>query len=93
MSNRKHKSDIPEVVIDYCIDEKLTVAEGLTSYLEDYFAVVDLSLRDLKREVTGVMYEAQAGPDLKKIEKQEMDDIESFLKYLEQQSPEDLGEE
>ena len=32
---RKHKSDIPEVVLDYCIDEKLTVAEGLTAFLED----------------------------------------------------------
>lgn len=85
MSTRKHKSDIPEVVIDYCIDEKLTVAEGIPAYLEDYFAVVDLTLRDLKREVTGVMYEAQAGPDQEKIDKQDMDDIESFLKYLDQQ--------
>ena len=85
MSARKHKSTVPEVVLDYCIDEKLTVAEGLVAYLEDHFAIVDSALRDLKREVTGAMYEAQAGPDQEKIDKQDMDDIESFLKYLDQQ--------
>lgn len=89
MSARKHKSNVPEAVLDYCIDEKLTVAEGLVAYLEDHFAIVDSALRDLKREVTGVMYAAQAGPDLEKIEKQDMDDIESFLRYLDQQMTDD----
>lgn len=89
MSNRKHKSDIPEQVLDYCIDEKLTVAEGLVAFLEDKFATVDSTLRELKHEVTGAIFTAQAGPDIDKIEKQDMDDIESFLKYLDQQMPED----
>ena len=86
---RKHKSDIPEVVLDYCIDEKLTVAEGLVAFLEDKFATVDSTLRELKREVTGAIYTAQAGPDIEKIDKQDMDDIDSFLKFLDQQMPED----
>ena len=91
---RKHKSDIPEQVLDYCIDEKngyfdLTVAEGLVAFLEDKFATVDSTLRELKHEVSGAIFTAQAGPDIDKIEKQDMDDIESFLKYLDQQMPED----
>tara|TARA_R110002050_G_scaffold13752_4_gene44042 strand:- start:77 stop:355 length:279 start_codon:yes stop_codon:yes gene_type:complete len=86
---RKHKSDIPEVVLDYCIDEKLTVAEGIVAFLEDKFATVDSTLRELKREVTGAIYTAQAGPDIEKIDKQDMDDIDSFLKFLDQQMPED----
>ena len=86
---RKHKSDIPEVVLDYCIDEKLTVAEGLVAFLEDKFTTVDSTLRELKREVTGAIYTAQAGPDIEKIDKQDMDDIDSFLKFLDQQMPED----
>ena len=47
---RKHKSDIPEVVLDYCIDEKLTVAEGLTAFLEDKFAMVDIARNLLSEE-------------------------------------------
>ncbi len=94
MNNRKHKSDIPEVVIDYCIDEKLTVAEGLVAYIEDHFAVVDSALRDLKREVTAAIgYSDKELAEIDKLdEKREMDDIESFLKFLEQQQPEDLGD-
>ena len=89
MSTRKHKSTVPEVVLDYCIDEKLTVAEGLVAYLEDHFAVVDSALRDLKREVTGAIYTKEVDSKLEKIEQKEMDDIESFLKYLDQQMTDD----
>ena len=90
MSKRKHKSDIPEQVLDYCIDEKLTVAEGLVAFLEDKFATVDSTLRELKREVNGAMFQpSSADAKIDKIEKQDMDDIESFLKFLDQQMPED----
>jgi len=90
MAKRKHKSDIPEQVLDYCIDEKLTVAEGLVAFLEDKFATVDSTLRELKREVNGAMFQpSSADAKIDKIEKQDMDDIESFLKFLDQQMPED----
>ena len=88
---RKHKSDIPEVVLDYCIDEKLTVAEGLVAFLEDKFATVDSTLRELKREVSGAMFQPSASFDgkLDKVTNEDMDDIESFLKFIDQQMPED----
>jgi len=90
MAIRKHKSQIPEEVLDYCIDEKLTVAEGLVAFLEDKFATVDSTLRELKREVNGAMFQpSSADAKIDKIEKQDMDDIESFLKFLDQQMPED----
>ena len=88
MSKRKHKSDIPEQVLDYCIDEKLTVAEGLVAFLEDKFATVDSTIRELKREVSGSMVQVATG-DVEKVTNEDMDDIESFLKYLDQQMPED----
>ena len=55
--------------------------------------MVDSTLRELKREVTGSIFTAQMGPDIEKVEKQDMDDIESFLKYLDQQMPEDPTDE
>ena len=90
MATRKHKSQIPEVVLDYCIDEKLTVAEGLVAFLEDKFATVDSTLRELKREVSGAMFETKAvDAKLDKVTNEDMDDIDSFLKFLDQQMPED----
>ena len=94
MSDRKHRSDIPEVVVDYCIDEKMTVEEGIVTYLEDHFAVVDSALRDLKRDITSVIgYSDKDLAEINKMdEKREMDDIESFLKFLEDQAAEDTEE-
>ncbi len=90
MATRKHKSDIPEVVLDYCIDERLTVAEGLVAFLEDKFATVDSTLRELKREVSGAMFQpSSVDAKLDKITNEDMDDIDSFLKFLDQQMPED----
>ncbi len=90
MATRKHKSTIPEVILDYCIDEKLTVAEGLVAFLEDKFATVDSTLRELKREVSGAMFETTAvDAKLDKVTNEDMDDIDSFLKFLDQQMPED----
>ena len=90
MATRKHKSQIPEVVLDYCIDEKLTIAEGLVAFLEDKFATVDSTLRELKREVNGAMLQpSSADAKIDKITNEDMDDIDSFLKFLDQQMPED----
>ena len=90
MATRKHKSQIPEVVLDYCIDEKLTIAEGLVAFLEDKFATVDSALRELKREVNGAMFQpSSADAKIDKITNEDMDDIDSFLKFLDQQMPED----
>ena len=90
MATRKHKSDIPEVVLDYCIDERLTVAEGLVAFLEDKFATVDSTLRELKREVNGAMFQpSSVDAKLDKVTNEDMDDIDSFLKFLDQQMPED----
>ncbi len=90
MAIRKHKSQIPEVILDYCIDEKLTIAEGLVAFLEDKFATVDSTLRELKREVNGAMFQpSSADAKLDKITNEDMDDIDSFLRFLDQQMPED----
>ena len=81
-------NDIPEEIINYCIDEKLTIAEGFASFIEDKFAVVDSALRDLKREVTSTLTSASIIPAPQKLEpitEQDRDDIESFLKFLDQQ--------
>ena len=92
-ANRKYKSNVPEVVIDYCIDEKMTVAEGLVAYLEDHFAVVDSALKDLKREITGALYTTEQLLEIdKESQRREMDDIESFLKFLEDQAADDMEE-
>lgn len=52
MNTRKHKSDVPEEVINYCIDNKLTMEEGLIQLIDKKFGAVDQNLKSLKRDVT-----------------------------------------
>tara|TARA_R110000764_G_scaffold216815_2_gene303817 strand:+ start:320 stop:571 length:252 start_codon:yes stop_codon:yes gene_type:complete len=76
MSNRKHKSDLPEEVINHCIDNKLTVAEGLIGLIEEKFEAVDRCLKSLKNDVTSTL---NKGSDLT-VTNSDMQDVEDFLK-------------
>ena len=76
MSTRKHKSDLPEEVINHCIDNKLTVAEGLIGLIEEKFEAVDRCLKSLKNDVTSTLIK---GSDLT-VTNSDMQDVEDFLK-------------
>ena len=52
MNTKKQKPDIPETVTDYCIDNKLTIAEGLIELIESRFESVERDLTSLKHDVT-----------------------------------------
>ena len=68
MNNKKQKSDIPEAVTDYCIDNKLTVAEGLIELIESKFESVDRDLTSLKHDVTDSLDDT-GNIDLNELEK------------------------
>jgi len=76
----KHKSDIPEDIIDFCIDNKMTIKDGLTAMIEEKFAKVDSDLKVLKRDIMMGLFDSET--KLEKITDKDMDDIDSFLKYL-----------
>ena len=82
---RKHKSDIPEEVLNYCIDNQLTVEEGLCSMIESRLDRAEGIAQELmsdctkfKSEVTGLIDTTSV------ISAEEMDDVEDFLNGLDQ---------
>lgn len=77
---------IPDEVINYCIDNKLTIVNGFKSLIEEKFDVVDKALKALTIDVANATLTKESTP-LKPITQKDRDDIESFLKFLDDQQP------
>ena len=79
----------PKVLINYCIKEKLTIDEGISSFIERKFSDIDKGLRILKGEIT----KAYGGKSLNDLDSgdtvtsSDVENIEGFLKFLDSQSP------
>lgn len=82
MPNRKQKSDIPEEVFNYCIDNKLTMKDGLVAMIEEKFDALDTNIKSLKRDVVDSMEEDMRVSD------DDMKDVEDFLNFLDKNNPE-----
>lgn len=48
MSN---KIDIPDDVINYCIDKKVSIAEGLTAKADSKIQLLEAAIEDLKKDL------------------------------------------
>ncbi|MDH3929465.1 MAG: hypothetical protein OEV22_16135, partial [Deltaproteobacteria bacterium] len=81
MSKRKQKSDIPEAVIDYCIDNKLSMTEGLVAMIEEKFESLDSNIKSLKRDVTKNLYNFDSDDD-SGVSDSDIRDVENFLDFL-----------
>jgi len=81
---QKKKDGIPEEVIDYCIDNKVSIEEGLKTFIEKKLEKIENDLTDLKGDVESTIEEEEG-----KIAIQEMDDIESFLNFINKQVQDD----
>lgn len=81
--------EYPKVLINFCIKEKLTIDEGISSFIEQKFKSIDTGLRTLKGEITKA-YGGKVFSDLDSgdtVTSDEVENIESFLKFLDSQSP------
>jgi|TARA_B100001094_G_C17606038_1_gene518899 hypothetical protein len=76
----KDKDNIPQEVIDYCIDNRVSVEEGMTAVIDMRLEAVEKSFASLKSEVKGTINEIET-----KVTAQEIEDVESFLNSLDQQ--------
>jgi len=76
----KHKDSIPQEVIDYCIDNRVSVEEGMTAVIDMRLEAVEKGFASLKGEVKETINEIET-----KVTAQEIEDVESFLNSLDQQ--------
>ena len=78
MTNKKES--IPEEGFDYCIDNKVSIEEGLKIFIENKLETVETGLADLKDDVTNAIDNVNM-----KISNKDIDDVENFLDFLNQQ--------
>jgi phage-related minor tail protein len=76
----KDKNDIPQEVIDYCIDNHVSVEEGMTAVIDMRLEAVEKNFATLKGEVKETIDKFET-----KVTAQEIEDVESFLNSLDQQ--------
>jgi len=74
------KDVIPQEVIDYCIDNKVSIKEGMIAVIDVRLEKAEQNVALLKNDVNNTINEQN-----NKVTKDEMDDIESFLNSLNQQ--------
>lgn len=76
-------TNYPDTLIDYCIDNKLTIEEGLCKMIDDKLNVVDSGLKTLKQEVVDQMEitkTAQSRPAT--VTDDDINNVQEFLKFL-----------
>ena len=78
MTNKKES--IPEEVFDYCIDNKVSIEEGLKAFIEKKLDNVETGLADLKKDVEATIDNVNLN-----ISNKDIDDVENFLDFLNQQ--------
>jgi hypothetical protein len=74
------KNETPQEVIDYCIDNKVSIKEGMIAVIDVRLEKAEQTVALLKNDVNNTINEQDS-----KVTKDEMDDVESFLNSLNQQ--------
>lgn len=75
----RNKNDIPQEVIDYCIDNRVSIEEGMVAFIDRRLEAVDQDLAVFKKEVDETAKQMN-----RKVTAEEMADVEDFLNSFEQ---------
>ena len=75
------KDKIPQEVINYCIENKVSIEEGMIAVIDAKLEKAEQDVAIFKKDVNNTMNELNS-----KVTKEEMDDVESFLNFLNQQT-------
>ena len=77
------KEEIPEDVINYCIDNKVSIVEGLQAIAESKIQKLEENIATLKKDALDDIFSAKKDiSSVEKLSKEDMDDVESFLNFL-----------
>lgn len=75
----KDKSDIPQEVIDYCIDNRVSIEEGMIAVIDARLAAVEKNLASFKDEVTETINEVESN-----VSAEDIEGVETFLNFIDQ---------
>jgi hypothetical protein len=71
----------PQEVINYCIENKVSIEEGMIAVIDAKLEKAEQDVAIFKKDVNNTMNELNS-----RVTKEEMDDVESFLNFLNQQT-------
>ena len=74
------KDVIPQEVIDYCIDNKVSIEEGMIAMIDARLEKAENDVNIFKQDVVNTINEQNS-----KVTKDELDDVEAFLNSINQQ--------
>ena len=74
------KDKIPQEVINYCIDNKVLIEVGMIAIIDAKLEKAEKDVNIFKKDVNNTMNDLNS-----KVTKDDMDDVESFLNFLNQQ--------
>ena len=74
------KDKIPQEVINYCIDNKVSIEEGMIAVIDAKLEKAEKDVNIFKKDVNNTMNDLNS-----KVTKDDVDDVESFLNFLNQQ--------
>ena len=74
------KDKIPQEVINYCIDNKVSIEEGMIAVIDAKLEKAEKDVNIFKKDFNNTMNDLNS-----KVTKDDMDDVESFLNFLNQQ--------
>ncbi len=74
------KDKNPQEVINYCIDNKVSIEEGMIAIIDAKLEKAEKDVNIFKKDVNNTINDLNS-----KVTKDDMDDVESFLTFLNQQ--------
>ena len=75
----RDKNDIPLEVIDYCIDNRVSIEEGMMAVIDARLAAVEKNLASFKDEVTETINDVESN-----VSAEDIEDVEIFLNFIDQ---------
>ena len=77
------KEEIPEEVINYCIDNKVSIVERLQEIADSKIQSLEKNIASLKKDALDDIFSVKKDiSSVEKLSKEDMDDVESFLDFL-----------
>ncbi len=76
-----NKDSIPEEVINYCIDNKVSIEEGMIAMIDAKLEKAERDIKTIKDDSINLLNQYN------NVTQQDMDSIEDFLNSLNQEDP------
>jgi hypothetical protein len=73
----RNKNDIPQEVIDYCIDNRVSIEKGMVAVIDKRLEAVEQDLAEFKKEVNETTKRVNSA-----VTADDIEDVENYLNFI-----------